>query len=62
MPAPARYPTHNEIEALMARARRMRSLYCSALMQRAALRLRLYFSAAHERRMAAARRFYPDVA
>lgn len=57
-----RYPTQDEIEALIANARRMRSIYIGALINTAALRARQYFSAARERRIAAPRRFYPDVA
>lgn len=57
-----RYPTHEEIELLIARARHMRSVYIGALINTAALRARQYFSAARERRVAAPRRFYPDVA
>lgn len=56
-----RYPTPDEVEALIARARRMRSVYMSALIMTAALRAKQFFSRARERRIAGPQRFYPDV-
>lgn len=56
-----RHPTHEEIEVILARARRMRSLYVAALVQHAALRAKQWMSIARERRGAARRRVYADV-
>lgn len=57
-----RYPTHEEIEAVIERARRVRSEYVAMLIVSAALRARQFFSGARERRRAGARRLYHDVA
>jgi hypothetical protein len=56
-----RYPTPEEVEAIMARARRMRSEYVAALIVSAALRARQFFSRAREQRATSARRFHPDL-
>jgi hypothetical protein len=50
MLAQGRYPTQEEIEASIARARRMRSEYVAALFASAALRARQFYSGARERR------------
>jgi len=59
---PGRYLSHEEIEAVIARARRMRSEYVAMLIVSAALRARQFFSGARERRGASARRLYHDIA
>jgi len=56
-----RYPTPDEVEAIIARARRMRSEYMAALIVNAALRARQFMIRAKDRGVARARRFYPDV-
>ena len=56
-----RYPTLDEMEALFARARRMRSEYVAALITQAALRAKQHFSRAADRRYINAQRYYPDV-
>jgi hypothetical protein len=63
----ARYPTHEEIEVIMARARRMRSLYVGALLSNALQRLRRFLDEEGGQRGAgarrySARRYYPDTA
>lgn len=61
MPHSTRYPTHAEIEAVMARARLMRSLFVAALIRRALQRLQHAYADATVPRSRATRRFYPDV-
>ena len=58
-----RCPTPEEVEVLIARARRMRSEYMGALIASAALRAKQFFFRARERRIGitGAQRFYPDV-
>lgn len=56
-----RYPTPDEVEVLIARARRMRSEYMAALIMNAVLRARQFRSRANDRRIAHAQRYYPDV-
>ena len=64
----ARYPTHEEIEVIMARARRMRSIYVGALLRNAMARVRRFLAeeggprGAATRRYHAARHYYPDTA
>ena len=64
----ARYPSHEEIEVIMARARRMRSIYVGALLGNAMARVRRFFAeeggrrGARARRYHAARHYYPDTA
>ena len=68
MPPSARYPSHDEIEVIMARARRMRSIYVGALLGNALRRVRRFFAEDGARRGAATRRYsvarpyYPDTA
>lgn len=68
MPPSARYPSHDEIEVIMARARRMRSIYVGALLGNALRRVRRFFAeeggqrGAATRRYPAAQRYYPDTA
>ena len=63
----ARCPSPHEIEVIMARARRMRSIYVGALLSNALRRVRRFLAEEGERRGAAtqrypaARRFYPDI-
>jgi hypothetical protein len=61
MPHSARYPSQEEIEAIMARARRMRSIYIGALISKALLRLQHAYADATVPRSSATRRFYPDI-
>ena len=56
-----RSPAAEEVEAILARARLMRSLYVAALVGRAALRARQWLRATREQRAPVARRFYPDI-
>ena len=56
----ARYPSHEEIEVIMARARRMRSIYVGALLGNALLRVRRFFAEEYGRRGAATQHYYPD--
>ena len=62
MPEEFRYPTPEEVQAIMAKARTMRSQFVGALIASAALRARQYFIVARERRRGEARHFYPDTA
>lgn len=55
-----RYPTHEEIEAIIARARRMRAQYVGALIARGVSRLAQLFTGARPRRGIGARRLRPD--
>jgi hypothetical protein len=56
-----RYPTPEEIEAIISRAHQMRAEYLASLITRAALRAKQFFSRAQDRRITGAQRFYPDV-
>lgn len=56
-----RYETLDEMEALFARARRMRSDYVAVLVTRASLRAKQFFARAADRRYPSAARYYPDV-
>ena len=56
-----RYPTHDEIEAIIARARRMRAQYVGALIARGMSRVTQLFTGATPRRRAGARRFRTDM-
>lgn len=56
-----RHPTPEEVEIIMARARRMRSIYVAALISTALQRLRQAYADATQPRRGAARRYYPDV-
>ena len=52
-----RYPTHEEIEAIIARARLMRARYLGALIARGVMRVRRLFTGVRPQRGAGARRF-----
>lgn len=57
-----RYPTHEEIEVILQRARDLRAQYLAALLASAALRARQWTHTTRERRrLPTGRRFYPDV-
>lgn len=56
-----RYPTHEEVEVILARARELRAQYLAALLASSALRARQWAQASRERRLPAGRRYYPDV-
>ena len=58
----ARYPSHEEIEVIMARARRMRAIYVGAQLSSALRRVRRFFAEEGGRRYHAAQRHYPDTA
>jgi hypothetical protein len=62
MPEEFRYPTPEEVQAIMERARHMRSQFIGALIASAALRSRQYYVVARERRRGEVRHFYPDTA
>lgn len=55
-----RYPTHEELERIIARARRMRAQYVGALIARGISRLGRLLTGARPRRGAAGRRFGMD--
>lgn len=57
-----RHPTPEEVEIIIARARRMRSVYIAALISRAALSVKQCFTPAVERRSGPAQRYYHDIA
>jgi hypothetical protein len=56
-----RYPTHAEIEAIMARARRMRALYIGMLIARGLSRLQQLLTGLRPRRETSAQRFRTDM-
>lgn len=56
-----RHPTPDEVEIIIARAHRMRSVYIAALINSTALRVKQYFTPVVERRSPAGR-FYHDIA
>ena len=56
-----RYPTHEEIEVIIARARLMRSQYVGALIARGVSRLKQLLSATRLPRGAGTRRFRADM-
>lgn len=56
-----RYPTHDEIEVIIARARRMRAQYVGALIARGVTRLKQLLTATRPLRGAGTRRFRPDM-
>lgn len=56
-----RYPTHEEIEVIIARARRMRAQYLGALIARGVSRLTQLFTGTRPRRGIGARRFRADM-
>lgn len=56
-----RYPTPDEVDVLIARARRMRSEYVAALVMSAALRVKQFLARAGDRRATRAQRFFPDI-
>ena len=62
MQTSARYPSPEEIEIIMARARRMRSIYVGAQLSSALRRVRRFFAEEGGRRGAAVQRHYPDTA
>jgi hypothetical protein len=55
------HPTPDEVEVIIARARRMRSEYVAGLLVSAALRVKQSFSRDRDARSTGARRFYPDL-
>ena len=56
-----RYPTHEEIEVIIARARRMRAQYLGALIAGGVSRLKQMLTATRPPRGAGTRRFRPDM-
>lgn len=62
MPEEFRHPTPEEVQAIMERARCLRSQYLGAVIASAALRARQYYIVARERRRGEVRHFYPDTA
>jgi hypothetical protein len=56
-----RYPTHEEIEAIIARARHMRAQYVGALIARGALRLKQLLIGPRPQRGSGTRRFRADM-
>lgn len=56
-----RYPTHEEIEAIIARARHMRAQYIGALIARGVSRLMQTFTGSRPRRAIGARRLRADM-
>jgi hypothetical protein len=62
MPEEFRYPTPEEVQAIMERARHMRSQFIGVLIASAALRARQYYIVARERRHGEVRHFYSDTA
>jgi hypothetical protein len=56
-----RYPTHAEIEAIMARARRMRALYIGMLIARGLSRLQRLLAGLKPRRETNGRHFRTDI-
>ena len=56
-----RYPTHEEIEAIIARARQMRARYVGALIARGVSRLMQTFTGSRPRRRIGARRLHADM-
>lgn len=56
-----RYPTHEEIEVVIARARLLRSLYVSALIKGAWRRAKELLAGAEARRGTGAGHYYPDM-
>lgn len=57
-----RYPTQDEIEVFIARARRMRSIYVGLLIDKALLRVQRALAEPALPRGGALRRYYHDVA
>lgn len=62
MPPSRRHPTHDEIEVLIARAHRMRSIYVGLLIDKALLRVQRALAEPARPRSGALRRYYHDVA
>lgn len=56
-----RHPAHEEIEAIIARARLMRSLFVGALITRGTQRVKQLLAGAKPQPGDGARRFYPDM-
>ena len=56
-----RHPTHDEIEAIIARARRMRAQYVGALIARGVSRLKQLLTGMRPARGAGTRRFRADM-
>lgn len=56
-----RHPTHDELQVIMERARRMRALYLRALIARGIWRLRHWMTASRAQRVTAPRRLRPDL-
>jgi hypothetical protein len=56
-----RYPTHDEIQAIIARARHMRAQYVGTLIARGVTRLKQLLTGARRRRLTATRRFHADM-
>lgn len=56
-----RYPTHDELQAVMERARRLRALYVRALIARGFWRLRQWMTVSGAPRAAETRRLRPDL-
>ena len=59
---PRRHATPEEVQAILARARQMRSEYLAALLVSATLRARQHFINMREDRRGEGRRFYQDCA
>lgn len=56
-----RHPTHDELQVIMERARRLRALYVRALIARGIWRLRHWMTVSRAQRAAGTRRLRPDL-